>query len=119
MKIKIAVGISLFVFISLIMSIVIAGFLSKNSTSSQNQILGDQSAIILTMDEIAKHNLISDCWLLISGKVYNVTSELSAHPGGVRSILPYCGKEATNAFSRHSSFAYSQLSNLLVGSLAI
>ncbi|BDA41024.1 Acyl-lipid (8-3)-desaturase [Coccomyxa sp. Obi] len=35
-----------------------------------------------TADEVAKHNNPSDCWLLIHGKVYDVTKWVPHHPGG-------------------------------------
>uniref|UniRef100_A0A6N2K9A1 Cytochrome b5 heme-binding domain-containing protein n=1 Tax=Salix viminalis TaxID=40686 RepID=A0A6N2K9A1_SALVM len=33
------------------------------------------SSKVYLFDEIAKHNKSKDCWLIISGKVYDVTSE--------------------------------------------
>ena len=35
-----------------------------------------------TADEVAEHNSPSDCWLLIHGKVYDVTDWVPNHPGG-------------------------------------
>lgn len=35
-----------------------------------------------TADEVARHNTPSDCWLLIHGKVYDVTRWVPHHPGG-------------------------------------
>jgi cytochrome b involved in lipid metabolism len=62
------------------------------------------------------HNVQSNCWFIISNKVYDVTAFLTMHPGGVSSILSYCGKVPTPAFqakggggSNHSSFAYAML----------
>lgn len=57
------------------------------------------SAAILNPADIAKHNAAGDCWLIISGKVYNVTDFLSSHSGGASAITPYCGKDATAAFT--------------------
>lgn len=81
------------------------------------------SSISLTSAEVATHNNTSNCWLIISNNVYNVTNYLVAHPGGVSAISPYCGKEATQAFQTqggggsHSSTAYSKLNSYLVGSI--
>ena len=57
------------------------------------------NAAILNLADIAKHNTAGDCWLIINGKVYNVTDFLSSHSGGAASIAPYCGKDATAAFT--------------------
>jgi len=50
------------------------------------------------LDEIAKHNNSKDCWMAISGKVYDVTSAISSHMGGDL-ILLGCGKDATEMVS--------------------
>lgn len=47
--------------------------------------------------EISKHKSPENCWLLISGKVYDVTDFDTSRPGG-ETILEGCGKEATMLF---------------------
>jgi cytochrome b involved in lipid metabolism len=81
--------------------------------------------IVLTATEVAKHNKQSDCWMIISNKVYDLTSAISGHPGGASTILPYCGKDGTTAFATkdlskpktHSSFANDSLTNYFLGNL--
>lgn len=77
------------------------------------------SNITLNAQEIAKHNLAKDCWLIINSKIYNVTNYLGTHPGGVSAIAPYCGKEATQVFTSlpHSLNANSLLSGYYIGNL--
>jgi cytochrome b involved in lipid metabolism len=72
-----------------------------------------------TMAEVAKHNNRSDCWQVIQGKAYNVTSFFGQHPGGDGNILKYCGKEATAAYEGlpHSSYAWSLLPPMFVGEM--
>lgn len=53
---------------------------------------------MLTYTEVGKHNTKTDCWVIIHGKVYNVSSFLHEHPGGSSVILKYGGKDATKAF---------------------
>lgn len=84
---------------------------------------GTGSNNILTTQSVSLHSTPSDCWIIISGNVYAVSSYLNAHPGGAGAITPYCGRDATNAFntkdknppSAHSSFAASQLNSYLIG----
>ncbi len=80
----------------------------------------------LTMEELALHDSQSDCWLLIEGNVYDVTSYISVHPGGISMITNNCGKESTLAFNTkggsgdsHSNTAKNLLENYLLGPLVI
>ena len=84
-----------------------------NNTSS--------SGLTLTPAEIAKHGSAGSCWVMISGKVYDLTSYLGIHPGGPGQIIPYCGKDGTRAFATknsgasHSSYATSLLNSYYIG----
>jgi len=82
------------------------------------------SNLTLTAAEVASHNTLQNCWLIISGKVYDVTSYISQHPGGVAMITNQCGKDGTTAFQtkgggggNHSGNAYNLLNNYLIGTL--
>ncbi|KAG0163237.1 hypothetical protein DFQ28_000261 [Apophysomyces sp. BC1034] len=53
----------------------------------------------ISLEEVAKHNTKSyDLWLIIHGKVYDLTEFVSQHPGGPNVILKYAGKDATDAY---------------------
>jgi cytochrome b involved in lipid metabolism len=77
----------------------------------------------ISVAEVAMHNKAANCWIIISGKAYNVTNFLDQHPGGADVIIPFCGKEATNAFNsqggrgRHSSSAKALLNDYLIGTV--
>lgn len=79
--------------------------------------------ITLTTSELAKHASGSDCWLLISGKFYDVTNYIGQHPGGTQNILRACGTDATHVFATmdgrggHSAQAYGDLEHYFLGSL--
>jgi len=81
------------------------------------------SKITLTSDEVLKHNSVSNCWLIISGKIYDVTKYLIQHPGGVGAISKYCGHDGSQGFvtkdtgSSHSAYANSLLSSYVIGTL--
>lgn len=69
-----------------------------------------------TREEIEKHNTQDDCWLVVDGKVYDATSVLDWHPGGIASILGHAGKvhqETSDEFaSIHDEYAYKKLKGL-------
>ncbi|GBE80753.1 FMN-dependent dehydrogenase-domain-containing protein [Sparassis latifolia] len=45
--------------------------------------------------EVAEHNSRESCWIIVHGRVYDVTDFLDEHPGGSKIILKYAGKDAT------------------------
>jgi len=51
-----------------------------------------------SLETIAKHNKESDCWVIIDGQVLDVTNFLEEHPGGVKAIMLYAGRDATEEF---------------------
>merc|ERR1711967_29038 len=53
----------------------------------------------ITMEEVAKHNSKASCWVVLDGKVLDVTNFLADHPGGELAILTFAGKDATEEFN--------------------
>ena len=86
----------LFVVIIFILSLIFTGAVGNISTSNNGN-SGTLMSVNLTVEEIIKRNVSSDCWLIINNKVYDVASFLLSHPGGEDLITPFCGKEATRA----------------------
>ncbi len=78
------------------------------------------STLQLTAAEVAKHDSASDCWSIVKGKVYDLTSFVSRHPGGQSEIKAICGRDGSSSFlSQHSgdSQANNQLSGFVLGEL--
>lgn len=79
-------------------------------------------AVSYALEEVQKHATAEDCWLVIDGKVYNVTAVIGQHPGG-EAILNGCGKDATQMFAGikqgqgHSNKAKNWLNDLYIGEL--
>lgn len=66
-------------------------------------------------DEISKHRHANDCWIVVKGKVYDVTSWVPLHPGG-RLILNGAGRESTALFlSYHPLNVEGRLAKYLIG----
>jgi cytochrome b involved in lipid metabolism len=134
---KKTVTISLFLAGVIAAGILAAGLVVYNSNKSQQSAAGNISPVnnlaganngtpvVLNLVEVAKHNNSSSCWMVISGKVYDVTTAISSHPGGAGNILSSCGKDATAAFQtkdkspgkNHSGMAYSMLNSYYIGDL--
>ncbi|KAH9619634.1 hypothetical protein KSS87_011171 [Heliosperma pusillum] len=80
--------------------------------------MGEETKVF-TLAEVAEHNSNKDCWLVIGGKVYNVTKFLEDHPGGDDVLLSATGKDATDDFEDvgHSSTARAMMDEMYVGEI--
>jgi cytochrome b involved in lipid metabolism len=132
MKTKTLVTVSLILFISILS---VFGLLTLNkpaTTSVTTPSLVSPSPIPTTITQdithtiLSQHNQPTDCWIAISGTVYNVTDYLNLHPGGPEMIISVCGTDATVAFETqnrqppqsHRSNAISQINQYRLGPLA-
>ncbi|TYJ51867.1 hypothetical protein B9479_007540 [Cryptococcus floricola] len=59
---------------------------------------GDGEVKVFSVEEVGKHNKKEDCWVIINGQVLDVTNFLEDHPGGVKAIMLYAGRDATEEF---------------------
>ncbi|KAI1340724.1 FMN-dependent dehydrogenase-domain-containing protein [Xylariaceae sp. FL0016] len=71
-----------------------------NFSSFSCNIIISISVSMLSAEDIAKHNTTSCCWLVINGKVYDVTVYLDHHPGGAAILLKQGGQDATAEFRK-------------------
>ncbi|KAL1561626.1 cytochrome B5-like [Salvia divinorum] len=72
---------------------------------------------VFTYSDVSAHKTSDDCWVIIHGKVYNVTSYLEEHPGGDEVILGQAGSDASQEFEDvgHGSAARLMLDEFYVG----
>lgn len=72
---------------------------------------------VYTLEECSKHRSEKDCWLIIHGKVYDVTKFLDEHPGGYDIVVAASGKDGTEDFEEigHSSTAKEMLADYYIG----
>lgn len=72
----------------------------------------------VSLEEVSRHNTRDDCWVVISNKVYDVTSWLPRHPGGDMLILNVAGRDCTDEFKIfHLKPSFKQLKPFLLGEL--
>lgn len=73
-----------------------------------------------TLAQVAQHNKDGDAWVVVGGKVFDVSKFARMHPGGKGILLEYAGKDATQVFyqfHRHDIFKkYEQ--RLVIGTLS-
>ena len=130
--IKPLVTISLFIFVAAITGLlavyVMGGWNTKGTESIREGTKEPQTSVQstttstgtvgITRADLATHNQGNDCWLLIKGEVYDVSSFINQHPGGQGIIINNCGQEVTGIFaSIHSNRAWNLLTKYEVGSL--
>ncbi|WCJ24211.1 Cytochrome b5 [Euphorbia peplus] len=74
---------------------------------------------VFTLSQVSGHDNPKDCWLIIGGKVYDVTKFLEDHPGGDDVLLSATGKDATDDFEDvgHSTGARDMMEQYYVGEI--
>jgi hypothetical protein len=74
-----------------------------------------------TIADVAQHASASNCWMVLnSNQTYNFTNYIALHPGA-NAMVPYCGKDGTQAFSGlpHSARAIALQPSYLIGTLVV
>ncbi|VVT54676.1 uncharacterized protein SAPINGB_P004195 [Magnusiomyces paraingens] len=71
----------------------------------------------ISTSEIEKHIEKDDLWMVINGKVYDITPFVDEHPGGEEVLVDCGGQDATTSFEDvgHSDDATEILEKLYVG----
>ncbi len=76
-----------------------------------------------TLEQVAEHATLDDCWMAIEGGVYDLTAYLPNHPTPPFVLEPWCGKEATEGMRTkgygrdHSPTAWGMMEEYRVGVL--
>ncbi|PON24626.1 cytochrome-b5 reductase [Trichoderma gamsii] len=72
-----------------------------------------------TLADVAAHSKREDLWIVIHGKVYDVSKYVPDHPGGVDVLIEVAGTDATAAYNEagHSEDADEVLETLQIGTI--
>ncbi|OGM40804.1 cytochrome B5 [Aspergillus bombycis] len=72
-----------------------------------------------TAAEVTSHNRKDDIWIIVHGKVFDITNYLQDHPGGAEILLETAGTDATEAFEDvgHSEDSVEIMQEFLIGTL--
>jgi len=96
---------------------------NQNSAPTTQAPAADAATKTYTLADVALHATQTDCWTVISGKVYNITGAIDQHPGGVDTIIKGCGIDGTSLFNGikdgqgHPARAGENLGNYLIGTI--
>ncbi len=72
-----------------------------------------------TLEEVAQHGFEESLWVIIDSEVYDLTQFSKNHPGGLKVLLKYAGKDASQGFQEihHSDEAKIYMKNFKIGRL--
>ncbi|XP_075694645.1 cytochrome b5 type B [Rhinoderma darwinii] len=86
---------------------------SEGSPSEETQV------VYYTLEDVSKRNSAKELWLVIHGRVYDITSFVEEHPGGEEVLFEQAGADATESFEDvgHSVDAREMLKQYYVGDL--
>jgi len=81
----------------------------------------DDSKTLFTVEEVAAHNTKGNLWIIVKGKVYDVTNYIDLHQGGDAALINWGGKDATEAVygPQHPSTVATLLNRFEIGHLKL
>jgi len=73
---------------------------------------------VYSREEVAKHSSFEDGWIIVDGRVFDVTKFLNLHPGGKHIFADVLGKDASEQYFRfHETRQLDKYPKLLIGEL--
>ncbi|KAI9277618.1 cytochrome b5-like heme/steroid binding domain-containing protein [Sporodiniella umbellata] len=75
------------------------------------------SVKLFSFEEVSKHNNRDDLWMIIDGKVYDITQFQDEHPGGEEVLIDEGARDATGPFEDvgHTDDARKLLDQYYIG----
>lgn len=111
----------LFFVSTLVFWLAVLGFWAAGAWLPRERTVAAERAYRLA--EVSVHASELDCWMVIDESVFDFTAYVAEHPADPAVFLPWCGKEATEAYKTktkgrpHSSRADQLLPRYRIGAL--
>lgn len=72
---------------------------------------------VISKEELSKHNHEDSVWIVLFGRVYDLTPYLNIHPGSEAPLIESAGKDATSEFKslNHPKSAYETMKKYCIG----
>ena len=97
-----------------------AWWLSTPHTADVSCSVDDRKIVVRahTVTDVAGHNSRDSCWIVLKGKVYDVTAYVEEHPGG-DAILRNAGGDSTTGFygPQHPPRVFDMIGDYYIGDL--
>jgi hypothetical protein len=65
------------------------------ATTAQDSAADSNEGSGYTLEQVAEHATLEDCWMAIEGVVYDFTAYVPRHPTPASVLEAWCGREAT------------------------
>ncbi|QPH02990.1 hypothetical protein C2857_007210 [Epichloe festucae Fl1] len=79
-----------------------------------------QGGIDITLEDLADHGSLDSLWIGVHGRVYDLTSFISDHPGGIEALESSAGTDGSEAYeyAGHSEENMEKMQQYCIGKLA-
>lgn len=80
-----------------------------------------ETKLSLTKNELARHSSPDNCWVIIEGTIYDISSAVKDHKRYKYELNPWCGKDATLAWQTKDGLkrAHSRKAQILLKELSL
>jgi cytochrome b involved in lipid metabolism len=114
-------------FILLFIGLLVIVFIVISKPTSSNETKNSESSPATSSDlkdllfsetnkfaftELSKHKSLTDCWISLDTKVYDITNYVPTHPGG-NEIKKGCGKKLDGTRHQGPAFKTDEIKNLV------
>ena len=100
-----------------VLALVVILFLAFSGGNTSGNVVApsfENSSPTYSLEDVAQHFSIDDCWTVLDGKIYDLTDFIANHPGG-EGIVKLCGIDGSEIYPHEGGSRLDKLE--LVGVL--